>query len=453
MSILQASFNKKALIIIPLIIGIAVFILMVKTKNQPPKIEMTETAYNVRVVNAAHIDVIPNISVHATVSPEKTWNSVSEVSGRIIHINPRLKNGNIIKSGRELLRIDPVDYQLALSQLRAEFLEINIREKNAHALLAIEKRNLSLSESNFTRKQKLHKKGSISRTSLDQAEQSLLINKAAVQNLENTIALIPAERDVLSAKINQANRDLDQTIIYAPFDIRVANLQVENNEYVALGKSLFNGDSIDKVEILAQVPVSMMPSLLLGKVTATGHNINGDNNEISDQQLNLISIAKTTGLTANISMEMGNKTVIWQGEVVRISDTVDVKTQTIGIIVAVNNPYKNIILGVRPPLVKGMFVKVNINGAAIKDALLIPRLSIRQGVVNIINDENRLERRKVNIIFAQGNISIIKDGINADERVIISDIIPAVDGMLLNAKNDDNMVKLMRQSAIGSSSE
>ncbi len=461
MSILQASFRKKALIIIPLIIGIAVFILMVKTKTSPPKIEMVETAYNVRVVKATHMDVIPNISVHATVSPEKTWNSVSEVSGRIIHINPRLKNGNIIKSGRELLRIDPVDYQLALSQLSAEFLEINIREKNTHASLAIEKRNLSLSESNFIRKQKLHKKGSISRTSLDQAEQALLINKASVQNLENTIALIPAERDVLAAKINQASRDLEQTIIYAPFDIRVANLQVENNEYVALGKSLFNGDSIDKVEILAQVPVSMMPSLLLGKIIKKGHNINGDgtgiinddDNQISDQQLNLIPIAKTTGLTANISMEMGNKIVIWQGEVVRIADTVDVKTQTIGIIVAVNNPYKNIILGVRPPLVKGMFVKVNINGAAVKGALVIPRLSIRQGVVNIINDKNRLERRKVNVIFSQGNISIIKDGIDAEERVIISDLIPAVDGMLLNAKNDDNMVNKMQQSAIGSSSE
>ncbi len=450
MSIFQTSWSRKSLILIPLVIGIIIFIIMVNTKSPPPKIKLAENIYNVRVIKAKHMDVTPNIRIHAIVSPEKTWNSVSEVSGRIININPRLKNGNIIKAGTDLLHIDPTDYQLTLSQLNAELSEVNIREENTRALLIIEKRNLSLAKSNFKRKEKLRKKGTTSQSSLDQAEQSLLASKIAVQNLENSIALIPAERDVLLAKLAQSRRNLDHTIIYAPFDMRVANLQIENNEYVALGKSLFNGDSIDKVEILAQVPVSAMPSLLLAKINEKQLNDNGYNNQTDIQELSSTPISETTGLKASIWMKMGNKDISWAGKVVRIADTVDIKTQTIGVIVAVDNPYKNISVGSRPPLVKGMFVKVNITGAILKKSLVIPRIAIRQGIVNIANNENRLERRKVNVIFSQGDISIIKDGIYIGEKVIISDLIPAVEGMLLNTNNDDEMLNIMQQSATGS---
>lgn len=438
MTNLQATWKRKILILVPIVIGLAIFIFMIKSKTPPPLSPVTEASQTVRIVPVLKTNVIPSIMVHGTAEPERTWNAVSEVSGRIVYINPLLRDGNILPKDTELLRIDPVDYELALVQLKAELSENDIKEKNTQASIAIEKRNLKLAEGDYSRKKKLRKKGAASQSSLDQAEQAVLVKNAALQNLQNTLSLIPAQRNVLNAKVSQAQRDLDQTIIYAPYDIRIADVEIESNQYTSLGQSLFKGDVIDQVEISAQIPVGVLPALLSGLRSKQN---SGD--------IMANSLAKLSGLEASVQIDLGEMNVKWPATVVRMSDTIDTKTRTLGFIVSVKDPYKNIQPGIKPPLVKGMFVQIHIKGNPVNDQLVVPRTAVRQGRVYVMNKQNRLETKKVNVLFSQNGASVIKGNLNEGDKIIISDLIPVVDGMLLSGVNDMALSQSVKDAVAG----
>lgn len=438
MTNLQATWKRKILILVPIVLGLGIFIFMVKSKTPPPLIPVSEVSQTVRTVHALKTDVIPSIMVHGIAEPERTWNAVSEVAGRIIDINPLLRDGNILPKGTQLLKIDPVDYELALVQLKAELSEIDIKERNTQASINIEARNLKLAEGDYSRKKKLRKKGAASQSSLDQSEQAVLVKNAALQNLRNTVSLIPAERNVLRAKAAQAQRDLDQTIIYAPYDIRITDLQIESNQYISLGQNLFKGDVIHQVEISAQIPVGMLPALM-----------SGARNKQSPGSIMANSLAKLSGLQASVQINIADVNVKWPATVVRMADTIDTKTRTLGFIVSVKDPYKNIQPGVKPPLVKGMFVQIHITGNAVHDQIVVPRTAVRQGRIYVMNSQNRLETKKIDVLFSQNGASVVKGDLNEGDKIIVSDLIPAVDGMLLIGINDPSLSQSVKNAVSG----
>ena len=137
-----------------------------------------------------------------------------------------------------------------------------------------------------------------------------------------------------------------------------------------------------------------------------------------------------------------------QGKVVRISDTVDPKTRTIGAIVAIDNPYKQAVPGVRPPLIKGMFVEVEIRARALQSEIVIPRSSLRSHQVMVITKDNRLGFRKVHTKLIQGDFVVIASGLQVGEKIIVSDLSPAVEGMLLRPQNDAAVLARLKQMVL-----
>jgi hypothetical protein len=133
---------------------------------------------------------------------------------------------------------------------------------------------------------------------------------------------------------------------------------------------------------------------------------------------------------------MGNYTAKWDAEFVRFSDSVDVETRTIGVVVAVDNPMSLIRPGLRPPLTKGMFVKVLIAGHVQADRIVLPRTTIHEGKVYLVDADQRLRIQPVSVLFNQGPLSIIGEGLEAGQSVVVSDLVPAVSGMLLQTSND-----------------
>jgi len=221
---LNTSNWRKAWIIPPLIIGIAFFMFMKSGKQPPEKVEDLEQARAVRIVQAAKVNLSPMTEGYGVVQPARVWTAVAQVNGRIIESHERLQNGELIKKGEVLFKIDPVDYELNVATAKAQLAELEVQEKNAQASLAIEKRNQSIAQRELIRLNKLAKKGTASQSQRDEAERATLQSKAAVQNLENTLALIPTQRNVLQAKLTQAERDLENTIVVAPFNLKIAAL-------------------------------------------------------------------------------------------------------------------------------------------------------------------------------------------------------------------------------------
>ncbi|MBW2619496.1 MAG: biotin/lipoyl-binding protein, partial [Deltaproteobacteria bacterium] len=81
------------------------------------------------------------IRAQGTVRPLREINLVSQVSGKVIEISPALVNGGRFNKGQTLLRLDPADYQIALSL--------------AQANLAMSQARLDASEKSFNRSKNL----------------------------------------------------------------------------------------------------------------------------------------------------------------------------------------------------------------------------------------------------------------------------------------------------------
>ena len=424
---------RKLLLFPPIVVGALVVLWMAAGREPPVQAERGEPVRTVRVIEAPLLQLIPKAEGYGPVRPARVWTAVAQVAGRVVEIHPKLRDGEILPAGTLLVRIDPTDYELALSQARAELAELEVQQRNAEASLAIEERNLNLASQDVERKRKLVQQGTTSQSSVDEAERVMLSTRTAVQTLRNTLALIPAQRRVLEAKVARARRDLERTEIRAPFTLRVADLTIEADQYVGVGQSLFEGDDVERVEVEAQFALSTLRRLFIGRP-----DFNMDITRLAER------LPEVVGLDPLVRLDLGNLVAEWQAEFVRFGDEVDPETRSMGVVVAVDRPFDKIKPGYRPPLSKGMFVQVVLRGKSQAERLVIPRNAVRDGAVYVADGEDRLRVRQVEVLFTQGAYSVIASGLAPAERVVVSDPIPAVSGMLLQPEIDEELSAELR---------
>jgi len=445
--------KKKALFLLPVILGLVVLAIGISSKSGPEQLPPSETARAVRFVEVQKTPVVPRVIGYGAVRPESVWNAVARVKGAVTYVDENFKKGAILLKGTEIIRIDPTDYELAVAQAEAnirsagaQLEELSVTEANTKASLEIEKRVLKLREAEVARKEKLIKRGAASQSTLDQAQRDLLAQGQQIQALANTLNLVPTQRKVIEeqlavyeAQLAAAKLDLERTRIVLPFNARIAEANVEPTQHVQQGELMAVADSIQTSEIEAQVPIERFRLA----TEAVAHD------EIGPLVDSAPDLQKRMGLSATIHLNSGDLSLSWPGRFVRISDTVDPKTRTVGVIVAADDTYAKAVPGARPPLVKGMFVQVEVRGQATKPLSVVPRTAVHGKTVYLINQENRLEVRPVTVKFAQGNIAAISGGLEAGERVVVSDISPALDGMLLIPTDDAALAARMLAEAKG----
>ncbi len=445
----QHSIWKKFLIIPAIAIGIAIFVFLVKNREPPQQIPFTEPTQSVRVIEVPEINVIPRVLGYGNVQPDMVWNAVAEVSGKIVEKHSLLKQGAILKKGELLLRIDPADYELAIAQtkanrqsIQAQMNELKIKEENTRISLKIEQQVLKVAQQELNRLQQLLTRKVVSTDAADKQERAVLAQNQQVQSLQNSLNLIPAERQLLDAQLAVANTqlesaklNLERTTITLPFDARIAQVKVENNQFTQPGQVLVVADSIDVAEVTARIAMQKARHLF----------------QPTSSPIDLSHLPKVFGLSATVRLQEGDFKVEWAGRFVRASEELDLQTRTLGIIVAVDKPYRQAIPGVRPPLVKNMFVAVELRGKPRPSSLIIPRSALHDKQVYVVNQDSRLEKRALEIDFFQSNFVAIKNGLKKGEQVVVSDLIPAIEGMLLKPVLDTGMTQMLLDEASGKS--
>ena len=448
---------RKLLLVPPLLVGIAVLALAVSNKKQPTLREAVETARPARTVTIQPVDFVPRTLGYGYAEPKKQLASVAEVAGRITYRNPDLLRGRILGAGTLLFEIDRTDYTLEVERAQADLIsieaqisEIDTTIANLQESLKIERDLLELSEKELERKAKLLKKGASSQASVDTARTSLLSQKQKIQDLENENRLLPAQRAVLLAtkqqnetRLAQAEEDLARTRIILPFDARIASVAAEEGEYVPVGQQLLEADGIDVSEVTAQFALTHFASLMSGNRPMEGF----DASRAAD-------VLREFGIQALVRAVNMGEAPVWEARLDRINDAIDAGTRTLGVIVAVDDPYGKAIIGKRPPLVKNMFVEVELRGRAKPDRVVIPYSAVHRSeegadIVYLVDDQHRLRRREISLGAVQGDIAVIRDGLAAGDQLVLTDLIPAIEGMLLAPEEDKDSWEKIRLAASG----
>ncbi|MCB1358390.1 MAG: hypothetical protein KDK53_18515 [Maritimibacter sp.] len=414
----------------------------VNTKAPPAQVETGEIATPVRVITAAETSIRPVVTGFGLVAPAKTFEAIAQVAGTVAWVNPELARGAILPAGAELVRIASEDYEIALAQAEAnvgaaeaKLTELSVSEDNQRAALEIERDVLALRADELARSEALLEGGARAQATVDTARAAWLAQRQKVQTIESTIALIPAQRAGLEesaaaarAAGDAARLNLARTTLTLPFDARVAQVSVEEGRFLRAGEVAAVLDGTDRAEIEAQVPIAELRRLL--RLAAP------DAAAFAADPTAMTSVLRGLDLGAEVRLNLGDDALRWSGHVDRVSDMIDPKTGTLGVIVVVDAAYGSAVPGAQPPLTKGMFVEVSIAGRPVT-GLAVPRSALWDGTLFVAGDGDRLERRHVSTTLIQDRIALITNGISNGDRVVVSDLLVPLESMALAPVADE----------------
>ncbi len=444
--------------ILPLVVVLAVALVVLKVKSKPP-IAHEDLGYPVKVVEVMTVRPIPYRS-HATgygnVEPRITVRAKSEVSGKIVYIHPRLRKGASLPKGTVVLRIEPTAFEFSVEQSKAglsgtesSLRQLETEEENSRALLAIVRKNLAVQKKEYQRIQEIWKKKLVARSSVDAEEQKVLQLQQQVADLEGKLKTYESRKAALRAQIQQSQTQVAQTQdtlgrteISLSLDARIGEVFVEKGEFVSAGSVLFEALGTDAVEITAELPTRLFRPLFANQKHA---RINLDNPE------HFWDLVGSMQLEARVSLVGFPEAAYWQGKLLRISESIDPRRDTVGLVVQVDDPYAQVIPGERPPLLKGMFASVSFYAPA-REVLVIPRKAVHEGRVYVARPDDRLEIRPVAILYRQGEFVVLKDGVQSGERIIISDVIPVIEGLPLKPVAASDYARQFEAAAAGDAS-
>ena len=384
-------------IVVPLLLVAAGAIGAWKIIESRPEIQtekVEQVIPTVRTIVAKRGSLNLSVQSQGTVSARTVTDLIPQVSGRVVYVSPSMVAGGFFARDEVLLRLEPKDYELAL---------VNARSSVAQAQLRLQQESAE-AEVAATEWEKL---GS------DDEAAPLVLRKPQI--VQASAALEAAQ-----AMLEQAMLDLERTEIRAPFDGRVRRENVDVGQFVSRGNSLAQLYSIDVAEV--RLPLSS-DDLAYVDLPLAYRDESG-------------AVAAGPGVV--LRADWAGKEYTWRGRIARTEGEIDEATRMLYAVAEVKDPYARGADPRRPPLAVGMFVRAEILGKSMAGAIVLPRSSVRgSDTVYVIDSDGRLRFRKVDIFKNERERVIVRSGLAEGERVCISPMEAAVDGMRVRVDSEE----------------
>ncbi|MCD4811964.1 efflux RND transporter periplasmic adaptor subunit [bacterium] len=322
------------------------------------------------------------VRAEGTVRPLRQIHLVPQVDGKVVYVSSALVNGGEFKTGDTLLRIDPTDYQLAVALAKAKV-------KDAESLCKLTQEEADAAQEEW----RIHYESENKRN----CEPPPLVAKEP--QLEAARARLEAEQ----AQLKKALLNLERTELKAPFNGRISEENIDTGQHVLLGQSLAILYSIEAAEIVLPI----------------------DDKKLFWFHVPGFMPGNSPGSPAVVRACIAGRKRTWPAVVVRSEGQMDEQTRLINVVVRVEKPYAT-----KPPLVAGLFVSVDIKGHILPNAAIIPESALHSGdVVWVIDKDNRIVFRKVDIAQLQGDSVIVRSGLKDGENVVTTLLRAVTDGM------------------------
>lgn len=379
---------KRIVLPIAILIGcflISGYLIRNPTTVEEAAIEIIPVSVRVAEVNLESVDLV--VGSQGKVQAAQTASLSAPVAGPVEWISPSMEAGGYVEEGQALLRLEASDFETALERSWA-----NLQQAQAESEFA---------DTELARMRELAEQRLASDSQLQDAQRRANVNKAR---------LIDAQ-----ASYDQAQLDLDRTEIRAPFNAVIQSRDVELGQYVNRAQSVALLYGADEVEV--RVPLAIRQLGFLNVPL-------GQRGEISEEHAPDVLL---TGM-------YGGQKYNWPGKLVRIEASIDPSSNTVQTIIRVSQPStdedqdEN---GLRRiPLPIGLYVEADIEGRTVENIISLPRSVIRNNnQVLIVDAENKMYYREVEIFRLEEQQVLISSGILPGERICISPIQAVVDGM------------------------
>ncbi len=322
------------------------------------------------------------LKVHSqgSVVPSTVSQLIPEVSGRVTWTSPNLVAGGYFSKGQELARIDELDYK-------------NARDR-ARAALKRAKAEVEHAKFEYGRLKSLAERKLTSRSALENGLRAYRVSQAAFEDA--------------TVNFEQAEENLNRTVLRAPFDGLVKAETVDIGQFAARGQAIATLYASDIVEV--RLPIADRQLAFLNLPTLRTGNL-----------------PDTQQPSVTLSAEYGGRTLTWVGNIVRTEAEIDTASRMVQLVARVQTQAD------QPGLSVGLFVNAEISGIAVEDVVVLPRSALRnQNQVLIVDAENKIRFRTVTPLRLYQDSVLIAGGLIEGDRVCISTLQTAIDGMNVN---------------------
>jgi RND family efflux transporter MFP subunit len=203
--------------------------------------------------------------------------------------------------------------------------------------------------------------------------------------------LLSANAQVKSAQaaLKRAKRDLDNCQILAPYDALVVARDIGVGQFIAAGAHVATLNNVEAGEV--HIPIAGFDSAFLPQ--------------------------DYSGTSAQI-IQRGIENTRREGVIDRDLGVIDSSTRMINMVVRVENPYA--IDSDQPAMKFGSYVEVQFAGKELKHIYRLPQELVNNRQVWVVNDDNQLEPRTVNVLRAEKEFMLINQGLNDDDQVVLT---------------------------------
>lgn len=346
----------------------------------------------VSIAVAAEQAVPTEVQAVGTVEASSVIQVKSQISGELVKV--AFAEGADVKEGDLLFEIDARPYQEALRQAQAT---LNRDTANLHQAEANREKDVAQSRSldaDASRNAQLAKEGIVSRTQDEQSRAAAESNRAAINADQAAIESYRAAIDSDSSAIDRAKLDLTYCQIRSRVTGRAGNLLVhEGNIISANTTNLVVINKLDPIWVSFGVPEEHLAAIQRAKSERSG----------AGHKLVVQAIPKDTQ----------NPTPV-RGELSVIDNTVDSTTGTIRLKATFENSKR--------VLWPGQFVNVSLTLDTQARAILVPSEAVQPGqkgqMVYIVKPDQTVEPRNVRAGAIHGNQVVIQEGLAAGETVV-----------------------------------
>lgn len=382
---------KRALLpFLVIVIALVLTFVLVKSRKTPKPHEAPHLGplVEVGILTKANRQIL----VSGTGSAQSRYevSITPQIKGRVSELSPQMVAGGTFQKGEMLFAIEDVDYQLAIAHAQATLAQAELellRNENLADLARKEWHSLN-------------------------SESDLEPNPLVVY--EPQLKSARALRDAAQANVKQAELNLQRTRVFAPFDCYVRSEQLEIGQFLNAGAPVATVAGIEQIEIVVPLPLEEIVWL---QVPRKG--------------------TKQRGSLAKVELQSGGRTFHWQGEITRSLGEIDPRNRMARVVVTVNDPFTEDTekANLLNDLLPGMFVNVQILGEELSDIISVPRGAMHDNdTIWVIDDENRLHIREVDILRRERDEVLIRSGLDANEKIVLTNLSGAAEGMLLRPK-------------------
>ena len=286
------------------------------SSERPSKGGVRGAVVAVDAIKVVKKDVPIDIQAVGTVEASLTVTMKSQVSGELMRV--LFREGDFVKKGDELFKIDSRTYEAQLNQAQANLAKDEASQAQMEANLARDVAQQKYTQAEAARYASLFEKHLVSK---EQAEQSAASAEAAAATVRADQAAIQSARATMEATratIASARVMLSYTSIRSPLDGRTGNLNLQQGNIISPNTDLTTINHVEPIYVVFSIPQNQLSSVKKGQTVTASTQDSSSSPENGNLFFIDNAVDTTTGAILVKASFSNRNHKLWPGQFVRV---------------------------------------------------------------------------------------------------------------------------------------